>query len=178
VSGSIFLNKLTRKLFSSQLIFVNQVKPSRVQVSELTSHTGFWLRFVSNHVSQSFMRKLLDSGVTAAEWVVLREMYDKEEMLPSVLADLTGMTRGAASKLVDRLVAKKLVSRRERTDDRRYQDIALTPAGRRLVPALAAIADQNDEEFFTTLSAKEHKALVATLKKLVRAHGLHKIPTE
>ncbi len=148
------------------------------KVSDLTSHTGFWLRFVSNHVSNAFMRRLLDSGVTAAEWVVLREMYDEEEMAPSVLAEQTGMTRGAASKLIDRLVAKKLVSRRDRTDDRRYQDVALTAAGRRLVPKLAVIADRNDEEFFTPLSASEHKVLVATLKKLVQAHGLHRIPTE
>lgn len=148
------------------------------RVSGLTSHTGFWLRFVSNHVSNAFMRKLLDSGVTAAEWVVLREMYDKEEMAPSVLAEQTAMTRGAASKLIDRLVAKKLVSRKDRTDDRRYQDVALTAAGRRLVPALAAIADQNDEEFFEPLSGSERKALVTILKKLVEAHGLHRIPTE
>src|SRR5271163_2522873 len=97
-------------------------KPAQPAVSELRSHMGFWLRFVSNHVSHAFMRKLLNSGVTAAEWVVLREMFDKAEMSPSVLANLTGMTRGAASKLVDRLVGKKLVSRRGRSDDRRYQD--------------------------------------------------------
>ena len=155
-----------------------KAKSVDARVSELTSHTGFWLRFVSNHVSNAFMRKLLESGVTAAEWVVLREMYDEEEMAPSVLAEQTGMTRGAASKLIDRLVAKKLVSRRDRTDDRRYQDVALTAAGRRLVPALAAIADQNDDEFFKPLSVSEHKALVTTLKKLVEAHGLHRIPTE
>jgi DNA-binding MarR family transcriptional regulator len=124
------------------------------------------------------MRKLFPSGVTVAEWVVLREMYDKEEMSPSALADLAGMTRGAASKLVDRLVAKKLVSRQGRTDDRRYQDIELTAAGRRLVPGIAAIADQNDEEFFTALSTKERAALIAILKKLVQAHGLHQIPME
>ena len=124
------------------------------------------------------MRKLLDSGVTAAEWVVLREMYDEEEMVPSVLAEKIGMTRGAASKLIDRLLAKRLVTRRDRTDDRRYQDIALTAEGRRLVPKLAVIADENDEEFFSGLSAAERKALVATLKKLVRAHGLQRVPTE
>ena len=88
------------------------------------------------------------------------------------------MTRGAASKLVDRLVNKKLVTREDRTDDRRFQDIALTPAGRRLVPALAALADRNDEEFFHPLSAKEREALMTTLKKLVQVHGLHKLPTE
>jgi DNA-binding MarR family transcriptional regulator len=124
------------------------------------------------------MRRLLDSGVTAAEWVVLREMYDEEEMAPSALADKIGMTRGAASKLIDRLLAKRLVTRRDRTDDRRYQDIALTAEGRRLVPKLAVIANENDEEFFSGLSVAERKALVVTLKKLVRMHGLQRVPTE
>ena len=153
-------------------------RPSQVGVSDLRSHVGFWLRFVSNHVSHAFARKLLDSGVTAAEWVVLREMYDRDKMSPSVLAELTGMTRGAASKLVDRLVAKKLVTREDRSDDRRFQDIALTAEGRRLVPGLAVIADKNDEEFFEALSVKERELLVGTMKKLVQAHGLHKLPTE
>jgi len=153
-------------------------KPAQPAVSELRSHIGFWLRFVSNHVSHAFARKLLDSGVTAAEWVILREIYDTDEMPPSALAEQTGLTRGAISKLIERLVVKKLVSRKEGSDDRRYQRIALTPAGRRLVPALAAIADQNDHEFFKPLTNKEQEALVATLKKLVHAHNLHKLPTE
>ena len=146
--------------------------------SDLKKHVGFWMRFVSNHVSQAFARKLLDSGVTVAEWVVLREMYDQETIAPSVLAARTGMTRGGATKLVDRLVAKELATRQESSDDRRFQEIALTTAGRRLVPLLAALADQNDEEFFQPLSAREREALVATLKKLVQANGLHQLPTE
>ena len=147
-------------------------------VSELKRHTGFWLRTVSNRVSDAFARKLEDSGATAAEWVVLRQMYGGEAMAPSVVAEMTGMTRGAASKLIDRLVLKKLVTREGRTDDRRYQDIALTAAGEKLVPKLAALADANDEEFFSVLSGKERAALVATLKELADAHGLHKIPIE
>jgi hypothetical protein len=46
------------------------------------------------------------------------------------------------------------------------------------VPSLAALADQNDEEFFHPLSAKERQTLIATLKRLAQAHGLHKLPTE
>ncbi len=153
-------------------------KSTKPPVSDLKSHIGFWLRFVSNHVSQSFARKLLDSGVTVAEWVVLREMYGHEGISPSVLADLTGMTRGAASKLIDRLVKKDFVTRRSRGDDRRFLEIEITAVGRKLVPVLAGIADQNDEEFFTPLSGHERELLVATLKKLVQAHELRKLPTE
>jgi len=113
-----------------------------------------------------------------AEWVVMREMFDDEETSPSVLAERIGMTRGGVSKLVDRLVSKKLITRQDRSDDRRFQSIALTASGRRLTPQLAALADQNDEELFHPLSARERAALIATMKKLVQAHGLQRLPTE
>jgi len=147
-------------------------------VSDLKKHVGFWLRYVSNHVSHAFARRLLRSGVTVAEWVVMREMFDDEETSPGVVAERIGMTRGGVSKLVDRLVGKGLVTRLERSDDRRFQRIALTGAGRRLVPQLAALADQNDEEFFHPLSARERAELVATMKKLVQANRLQRLPTE
>jgi len=153
-------------------------RPAPEPVSDLKAHIGFWMRFVSNHVSHAFARRLHSTGVTVAEWVVLREIYGRDEMTPGRVAELTGMTRGAASKLVDRLVEKKLISRRERDDDRRYQDIALTPAGVRLVPALAALADQNDHAFFSALTAAERATLLALLKKLVQRLDLHTLPTQ
>jgi DNA-binding MarR family transcriptional regulator len=157
---------------------MKDTKASNLTVSDLKKHVGFWLRFVSNHVSHAFARKLLASGVTVAEWVVMREMFDDEETSPGILAEGIGMTRGGVSKLVDRLVTKKFVTRQERSDDRRFQSIALTAAGRRLIPQLAALADQNDEEFFHPLSTGERAALIATMKKLVQSHGLQTLPTE
>jgi DNA-binding MarR family transcriptional regulator len=154
------------------------LKRQEREVSELKGHAGFWLRFVSNHVSQAFARKLQASGVTVAEWVILREMFGAGSIAPSLLAESTGLTRGAVSKLVDRLLHKKLLTREGREDDRRYQSIALTDAGRKLVPKLVALADENDAEFFSALSAQERQALMETLKKLVEANALTKLPTE
>jgi DNA-binding MarR family transcriptional regulator len=146
--------------------------------SDLHSHIGFWLRYVSNHVSQAFAQKLLASGVTVAEWVILREMFERDGTAPSDLAELTGLTRGAISKLADRLIAKKLLARTYAKDDRRYQTLALTTAGKRLVPSLAKLADENDEQFFAALSPKQRKRLVNTLRKLVDANHLSTLPTE
>jgi DNA-binding MarR family transcriptional regulator len=153
-------------------------KPASQQVSALENHTGFSLRFVSNQVSHSFARKLSKTGVTVAEWVMLREMFETNSTSPSVLADATGLTRGAVSKLIDRLLAKHFVTRTEATNDRRYQDVGLTAAGRALVPKLAAIADQNDEEFFSRLPFDERGQLVSTLKKLVALNNLKETPTK
>jgi DNA-binding MarR family transcriptional regulator len=145
--------------------------------SSLESHTGYWLRFVSNHVSHSFARKLANTGVTVAEWVILRELFDAGETSPGRLAASSGLTRGAVSKLVDRLLHKNLVTRAEANEDRRFQDVKLTAAGLALVPRLAALADQTDEEFFSHLSAKEREALMTTLRKLAAANKLKEIPT-
>jgi DNA-binding MarR family transcriptional regulator len=107
---------------------------------------------------------------------VLREMFDASTTSPSALAAATGLTRGAISKLIDRLVQKDLVSRAEAADDRRFQDVRLTPAGRTMVPKLAALGDQNDHEFFSQLPVGERERLVATLKKLVATNKLKQIP--
>ena len=69
--------------------------------SELTAHLGYWLRFVSNHVSLAFARKLESRGVTVAEWVVLRELYESAPVAPSEVAERLGLTRGAITKLAD-----------------------------------------------------------------------------
>lgn len=145
--------------------------------SDLETHLGYWLRFVSNHVSHAFSLKLQARDVTVAEWVVLRDLLDGDGVPPSALADRLGMTRGAISKLADRLIAKELVERTVSTEDRRQQTLALTAAGRKLVPALSTLADRNDAEFFGHLKPAERATLEKTLKDIVRRHGLKTIPT-
>jgi DNA-binding MarR family transcriptional regulator len=137
------------------------------------------MRLVSNNVSCTFARKLETSGVTVAEWVVLREMYGGDDTTsPSIVAELTGLTRGAVSKLIERLLQKGLVTRTEASGDRRFQEVQLTAQAVSLVPKLAALADQNDEEFFSSLSSAERKRLTDILKKLADIHKLKRSPIE
>lgn len=147
-------------------------------VSPLEAHLGYWLRFVSNQVSHAFARKLADREVTVAEWVMLRELYDLDAAVPSRLAARLGLTRGAVSKLVDRLQAKDLLARTEDEDDRRYQSLALTAAGRALVPELSALADRNDAEFFGHLPAGERALVERVMKDIVRRLDLKSVPVD
>ena len=148
----------------------------KTEISELEKHVGYWLRFVSNHVSHAFMQKVEAKRVTVAEWAVMREMFEAGPVNPSQLAERLGMTRGAVSKLVERLCGKSLVKRRASDGDRRYQSVALTPKGRKLVPTLAQLADENDQEFFGHLSKDSQAGLVQLLKSLVHRHGWKNVP--
>jgi DNA-binding MarR family transcriptional regulator len=152
--------------------------PSTPGISDLTAHLGYWLRYVSNHVSQTFARKVEVHGVTVAEWVLMRQLLEEEALAPSRLAERMGMTRGAISKLADRLIAKSLLSRKADPGDGRAQTLALTVKGRRLVPELAALADANDAEFFDQLSPKDRAALLHILRGIVDKRGLKSVPVD
>jgi DNA-binding MarR family transcriptional regulator len=147
-------------------------------ISDLTAHLGYWLRYVSNHVSQAFARKVEAHGVTVAEWVLMRQLLDIEALAPSRLADRMGMTRGAVSKLADRLIAKALLTRAADPQDGRAQTLALTRAGRAIVPELAALADANDAEFFDSLAPEDRAALLRILREIVEKRGLKTLPVD
>jgi DNA-binding MarR family transcriptional regulator len=152
---------------------------NQARVSPLTAHLGYWMRLVSNHVSLAFARKLETTGVTVAEWVVLREVSGGDSTTsPSAVAEFTGLTRGAVSKIIERLLQKGLVTRRESSRDRRYQDIELTPAAVALVPKLAKLADENDEAFFGVLSPAARKVLRETLIRIADLKTLTQPPIE
>jgi hypothetical protein len=46
------------------------------------------------------------------------------------------------------------------------------------VPKLAALADQNDAEFFGPLKAVERDAIKNAMREIVRRHGLKPVPVE
>lgn len=147
-------------------------------VSDLADHMGYWLRMVSNAVSQDFARRLAEQDVTVAEWAVLRMLYGSEAMSPSRLAAKMGMTKGAISRLADRLLEKRLIERTDDRADRRMQHLSLTGAGREKVPILAALADTNDADHFGVLPPEDHAALRRILALLVERRGRSRIPLD
>lgn len=147
-------------------------------VPDLTRHLGFWLRRVSNHVSHAFSVRLAGRGVTVAEWALLRALYDRAPHPPSRIAEEMGMTRGAITRLADRLIAKSLLVRTASASDGRAQTLALTAAGRALVPDLAALADANDAAFFDGLTAAERETLEQLLRRVAEHGRMTAVPVE
>lgn len=137
----------------------------------LEAHLGYWLRMVSNAVSEGFAAALAAREVSVAEWVALRLLHDGAAP-PSRLAERMGVTRGAVTKLADRLIARNLVVRSADPADGRGQSLALTEAGRMLVPILARIADDNDAAFFGALPSAERQTLRRLVVEIAERRGL------
>src|SRR5271169_225552 len=95
--------------------------PAKPDSSGLEAHLGYWLRRVSNHVSGAFAKALEARQVSVAEWVVLSEIQQRPEIRPAGLADKIGLTRGAISKVLDKLEGKKWITRKRLEEDNRGQ---------------------------------------------------------
>jgi DNA-binding MarR family transcriptional regulator len=147
-----------------------------MEINSLERHLGYWMRLVSNHVSAAFARALQEKDVSVAEWVALKLICEEDKLTLSKLAASTGMTRGAISKILDKLESKDLASRVAHPEDSRVQWLKLTRAGKRLVPQLTALADCNDRYFFDVLDESERASLGALLRKLAEMHGLSDVP--
>ena len=152
--------------------------PKPDKVSTLQDHLGYWLRYVSNNVSLNFKQRVEAQDVTVAQWVLLRELYDLQQANPSQLAEKLGMTRGAISKLIDRLCEKNLIYKAFSQHDRRYQHITLTDSGRKLVPTLAKLADENDHAYFGHLTENQKFQLLSTLKQIVQRQKWNQTPVD
>lgn len=148
----------------------------RSPVSALDSHLGFWLRFVSNHVSARFAAQVEAEGASVTEWVALRTLYDKPQATHAELIQALGMTKGAASKVITRLEEKGLARRGLAEGSAREQVLQLSAKGRALVPRLAALADENDAHFFGHLAPRERQALKQSCQALAAHYGLSEVP--
>lgn len=138
--------------------------------SNLEEHLGYWLRCLSNFVSHSFAERLAKHDVSVAQWVVLRTLYDTSRVTLNQAAKQIGVDKSSLSRMMERLVHKGLVNRFE-GDDRRSVGLSLTASGKKIVLQLAALADENDQAFFQTLSLKQREEFLKTIKHLLTANG-------
>lgn len=160
------------------MALISRAEKAPVAVSPLEAHVGYWLRLVSNQVSQAFARELEARGISVAEWVALRLVYQRDRMTPTQLSERTRLTRGAISKVVDKLESKGLLVRTADPDDGRAQQMSLTRRGHQLVPQLARLADANEERFFACLTARDRATLMRLLRQLTDAHHLTGAPID
>ena len=144
----------------------------------LEDHLGYWLRHVSNHVCGGFARGLQERQLSVAEWVALRQIYDRQTITPGELAALIGMTRGATSKVLSKLESKAWIRRAFDGEDSRVQWITLTATGAAILPELAQLADHNDAYFFGELSSEEQTTLRGLLQKVSQSHQWNDVPID
>jgi len=88
------------------------------------------------------------------------------------LADLLGVTKQAASQLIDAMALGGYVQRRDDPDDARAKLVALTPRGRSFLGTVEAIYDELEADWAAVLGRPRLEAIRRDLTAVLEAaHG-------
>jgi DNA-binding MarR family transcriptional regulator len=101
-----------------------------------------------------------------------------ENTRPGELAEALALTRGAVSKVIDKLEAENWITGSTSPEDNRVRLFALTRRGSRVLPELAEIADRNDRTLFDILDAGERELLANPGLQLVDLHNIGAVPIQ
>lgn len=131
---------------------------------------GAWIKMalVYQRTYRILAARLKPLGLTVAQFDALANLYVGDGIRQQELAARLLVTKGNVTGLVNRLVERSWVERRDDPDDRRAHRVVLTRGGRRL--AKRALITQRDlvDEMMGALSQAERERLQRTLDALAR----------
>lgn len=100
------------------------------------------------------------------EIMALESILKYHDLKMSELAINLHISFSAATKIIDRLIEKNMVTRERKNDDRRIVKVMLTEKGRKMVLAYQKQKTETFERLLGMLTAEEQEHLIAIMEKI------------
>ncbi len=136
---------------------------------QLTQVIRNWAEVFIHRSMRDFRRFLGESGLTYVQFSVLMRLHHGGHCGVSEIGEQFGVSRAAASQMVDRLVQMGLVDRQEDPNDRRVRRLTLTEKGCAFVEEGIAARTRWLERLTDVLPADQQQAIVHSLTLLTEA---------
>jgi MarR family transcriptional regulator for hemolysin len=111
-------------------------------------------------------RRLRPLGYSRSLWMVLLHVSKQEAISQGELADRLGIEAPTLVRLIDRMESEGLLNRRPSETDRRVKHLHLSPAGRKEVERIRAVAVEVRREALAGLEKEELNTALNILKKI------------
>lgn len=129
-------------------------------------HLGYYIARTHNVFKKPIKQIVSQYGLTIQQYGVLRRLYAQDGLPARDLVNQLFIDSSTIMAILDRLEKKDLVRRRTNPNDRRMNNLYLTPKAKKFIPALVAESDELDRQLRKLLSTDECKALESGLSKL------------
>jgi DNA-binding MarR family transcriptional regulator len=133
---------------------------------ELLFSGGSLVHRVARELSSALDRQLAPFDLTAQQAALLL-LAARQQASPSHLKERLGTDTAGMTRLLDRLEAKGLLTRRRHLEDRRAIIIEPTPQGRTLVPRLVPVFRRVNGQLLAGLAEQEVVQLTTTLQHML-----------
>jgi DNA-binding MarR family transcriptional regulator len=115
------------------------------------------------------LRTFSDFEFTLPLMATLLLLEEERELTIKQIAELLGRSVSTTSRLVDQLVERDLISRREDEHDRRMKRVAITENGRKLISVLEQRRAEAQIAVMEYLSAEEREEVARGMALLAEA---------
>jgi DNA-binding MarR family transcriptional regulator len=147
-----------------QLLTDATTQPTAVGcAAELLDAVPLVMRIIRQHMRRH------RSGLTVPQFRTLCYVTTYAGCSLSAVADFIGLSLPAMSRLVDGLVEKRLMRRRNSDDDRRLVQLSVTPAGNATIEGARQLAQDQLAAVLDHLPAEQRIAIAASMRVLREA---------
>lgn len=127
-------------------------------------------RWMFTRIVAGLSRTLRDEDLSVAQLAAIHVVDDAGELGQSLLAAELGLSASATSRLVDGLVQRGLLERRESPSDRRARSLSLSPRGAAMLDEIGDARAQLIETVIRPLPRAALKLFLANLDKFRAAY--------
>ena len=143
-----------------------ELDDSSLLSEELNGFLGYRLRRAEVAMHRHFIAALADLELTQKQTATLWLINSNPGVAQVSVAAALGMDRASMMAMIDRHEERGLVIRKRSTDDRRRQELYLTPAGQSTLRKAKARVAKHEECFKSLFTAAELEFLLAALQRL------------
>ena len=126
--------------------------------------------------TQHLMRDRIESvfasqGISFQQWVVLMHLRDGIATTIAGLCEALRHDSGAMTRLIDQLEERGFIERQRQSADRRVVDLALTPAGRKIVESLVPLTVDTLNSALAGFTKADVQQLQSLLRRIITRVG-------
>jgi len=131
------------------------------------SGVGKLLRRAHRSYSRKLQDRLADHGVSLAQYLHLRELWELNAITQVELSQKVGIEKASSTAVLDALEKQHLIFRVRNAQDRRKVNVYLTPAGQKIRDVLSPTAKGIAAQAVTDLSDRELDILFSVLNRMI-----------
>ena len=117
-------------------------------------------------------------GLTGPQLIVLQEIADRDVLSTGDLAKNISLSHATVTSIIDRLVAKGLVSRLRGTEDKRKMYLRLTDEGVRQVENKPSMLQDTFIQSFNNLKDWEQSLLLSSIQRIASMMKANELETD
>lgn len=129
-------------------------------------YIGYWINKVERTMKNIHDKRFQEYGITVSQASLLHQLWHEDGLTQTQIQEKLSMRGASVSGLVDGLLKKGLIIRKQDEDDARYKRLYLTEQGREIEGKTIGLMMELDEEIMDGFDQEENAMLICWMKKL------------